>query len=249
MRLLIAILLMSFFLVSCKAGYVSIEKDKDFALEKLRSNKIVTIDPQISAYQINFSQKVKRKEVSIGKKRRLHKSIKKTGSINGLEIEILSDLNLSPNDTDYFNETLRLKDAIVNAMVLQKAIGEDDEKKKNFFQKLFNKQNIEKIRWEKSPIISSEFSYLAKKYNTPYFNIQGILHWRQPNFNFISWIFLPIGLLSHIQNGDRSLIYNILVDVEKSEIVFREFRITERKARMGVISPMLYESYYFMTNN
>lgn len=68
MRLLIAILLMSFVLVSCKAGYVSIEKDKDFALEKLRSNKIVTIDPQVSAYQINFSQKVKRKEVSVGKK-------------------------------------------------------------------------------------------------------------------------------------------------------------------------------------
>lgn len=237
-------------LSSCRMGYVEVEKSIAFASENFRSKKVICVNPEIDSYKMGGSTVVTAKQVSKAKKNSYRKSIKKMGKKNGIDFEIISAEQLNQNDTDYFNVILRLKSEILESLSLQKPVLSDEENKLKGLKKLFNpKPKIIHTKWEVSPIISSEYSYLAEKYGTPYFNIQGVFHLKQAQTNIALLMILPLALVDLIQNYDHCVFYNILIDVEKSEIVFRELRISERRARKGVISPMLYESYYMMTNN
>jgi hypothetical protein len=84
---------------------------------------------------------------------------------------------------------------------------------------------------------------MSEKYGTPYFSVQGVISIKYPNSLAFFWLFPPLGLLTELQNRNATYYYNIVVNVESTEVIYREFRMMYTTARPSNIDPILYDSF------
>jgi len=225
---------------ACGGGLMLLEKNQQLDNHKESIKKIVSLSPEFSKYKIGREELTISHSEKFGK--RLSHNIKKIGKKTGLEIVIFDDHELSAGDVDYFNDIIRLKNAIRSAISLQSVV--ESKQKGKFFKRRFSTIAKPKVVvWEEAPVISSEFSYMAEKYGTPYFSVQGVIALKYPNSLAISWLIPPLGLLSEMQNRHATYYYNIVVNVETTEVIYREFRIMYNNARQSNIDPIIYDSF------
>jgi len=229
-------------LTGCGTGYLLVEKSGYLRNNTDQIKKIVCISPTYVGYEINrkeivsIASNVEKKQIEV------EEIILLCSKLNYVEVELIKSREISEEDVDFLNEYQRLNKAM--SLAISNQSRETEHFFEGFFKYLFGvNSGINTTYWTLSPEIPSEFSYMAEKYGTPYFSIQGITSIHYPNEGTLQWLIPPLGLLKQIQDRDLTVFYHLVVDVEKSEVIFHEVRSTYRKPLKRVLEPMIYESY------
>lgn len=129
------------------------------------------------------------------------------------------DPSIPDNQTqDYFNDLLPLKRAVMKHIQLQGIEAKAHHKNRKFSLKPYSRQ------FQTIFQLPTHFSHLATKYGTPYFALHG--------------------LIAGKAKGDKMLYYTIWINVESSEIVYREIRVLENKARPLILDAIIYDSFH-----
>lgn len=213
-----------------------IEKDPTFVVnEENKIQKIVSIMP--SVYILDPKQKKSFKELkkTINKLDLFEASLKENAKRNKIELQIISSNNLKANDVDFFNDLRPLRDQIVLSNIYQNAELNIKGVKGNYFK-------APTQYFKTLPRISPDFNKLVEKYKTKYFSVNGIfsIDGRFKASNFFNLIFLPP---NSFNTNAETYYYTIIVDVEKSEIVYREIRGIDELVFKTNLDGILYDSF------
>jgi len=141
----------------------------------------------------------------------------------GIELDIYSPSQLQATDVDYFNDLLPLKQTILLANDLQDV--DTRYKRGGAFAPY--------TRTFRKPItLPVQYSALAEKYGTPYFSLQGLFD-------------LEGRRRSSLRNLSKHeiLFYHVVVDVVKSEVIYRELRVMSKKPNESNLGVILYDSF------
>ena len=130
---------------------------------------------------------------------------------------------MQKNTKDYFNDLLPLKESIMQSMGLQEVRSQKHSKKKSSF--IYPPY----LEFDKKFQLPTHFSRLAKKYGTPYFSLHGLLVAKD--------------------GRDKMLYYTVCVNVEISEIVYREIRLVRKKPRPLFLDAIIYDSFHILAES
>lgn len=217
----------------CLSAQIIIEKVEGFSNEELSSNKIILINPHFNKYSIveNVEEDYFNKE-----KNQLvfEKALKNTlNKLKNINIEIETDRNNSSIDTDYYNYLLKLNENIIFVNNFQ------DHPFNNNESKLLMPRYQEKV-FVQTPRLQPVFSELISKYNTRYYAIYGIISVDASkrksgvNTNFDGFI----------NFGKASFSYLIIVNVEKGEIIYREYKKMHFNMKRKYLLTTVYNTFY-----
>ncbi len=221
----------------CSACGSSLKVEKGVAGQLNGIEKIVSVSPDFEVVTSTSMEDPRDFKFYKTVEKNFIEAIKTNGERNGLEIEVINETKNLDITSDFYNKLAPLKQEILHAAFMQEFEGGSKNSKLNGIYK-FNKK----------PIISSEYSHLSKEYSTNYFAIQGInIHKKPRAGNFLLvLLFPPLGLynLAHIETD--LYYYNIVADVSKGEIVHKELRKVTQSINKSTINAMLYDSYKLM---
>lgn len=244
MRLILFALAGVVFFGSCGVtSELLVEKSPEHKNEVKKIKKIVTIDPEYSLVYLakgadDYYLRSEKKEEEFTKT--LEKSAKKAG----IELVVLDKENLNANDLDYFNYLAPLKQQVMVASTLQ-----DVTLKKSRYGE--NGRNWVRAPYEvfkEVPIITSEYSHLADKYGTPYFAMHGMLtvvekRNLKPLWFMFYPVMIPVSIAMVAKPNAHTYYYTVVVNVETSEVLYREVRYITQKPVSGVLQGMTYDSF------
>ena len=140
-----------------------------------------------------------------------------------IDLEIVSQENLTPTQVSYFNDLQPLKETIWQANFLQEA---NTKRKIGSYFSSYSKRTF-----TKQIVLDSEHSWLAEEYGTPYFLLSGIIYdkeWRLFRSNWNNFLFC------------------ILVDVERGEVIYREIRKFELAPNRTHLNSVLFDAFHLM---
>jgi len=213
-----------------------IEKDKSFVNNKENSiKKIVAIMPTMYVIDPKKKSSYKKLKKTINKLDAFEASLKENAKLNKIELQIVSANNLNTNDVDFFNVLKPLRDQIILSNIYQNPELSSKGIKGNYFKAPMNYFNT-------LPRISPDYSKLVEKYKTKYFSVNGVfsLDGRFKASNFFSLLILPPYAF---KTNAETYYYTIVVDIEKSEIVYREIRGIDELVLKTNLDGILYDSY------
>lgn len=225
-----------FILISC-AGSGELIVEKHNSVQKNQVKKMVVIEPDYSL--VKLAKRANRKYLkNSSKEKQFGELLKKNGERNKINV-VLKDANsLGAAETDYFNYLIPLKREILAANFRQKA--EYGETKA---QTAFKEGYLELTE---SPVFSSKFSHLSEKYGTPYFSVQGVLSVIKPHKLKANLFIIPQAVNALINPKVESLFYNIVVNVNSGEVVYREARVFNTLATDDDLSLIIYDSFQIL---
>lgn len=231
-------------LQSCAGGAVLVESEKQFSQNPPQIKKIISIQPDF----LSIDQRKKVEDVVLDSEEleaEFQKHLIQSAEKNGIELEILAPNTLKSNQIDYFNTLLPLKEKVLFANSRQEV---SIDTYKNARQK--NKLKALRGIYEYDLEFDLDFVGLAEKYGTPYFSINGMISIRKRKANRWVWLFLfpPSAINSFLRGGYENIYYHVLVDVNRSEILYRELRSFEDPLTSGTLKAMLYDSFNILTD-
>jgi len=201
--------------------------------------KIISISPDFEVITSTALEKPRHFEFYKTVESNFLEAIKSNASRLGVNVEIINEQKELNVDSDFYQTLAPLKQEILHAAYMQEFEGGSKNTRLNGIYS-FNKK----------PIISSAYSFLAEKHSTNYFAVQGInIHKKPRAGNFLLVIlFPPLGLynLAHIETD--LYYYNIVADVSKGEIVYKELRKVSQSINKSTINSMMYDSYKLFMN-
>lgn len=236
--------MMALLLGSCTvSSELMVEKSPEHRKEAKQIKKVVTIDPEYSLVDLrkgvdDYYLKSEQKEGEFTDI--LESSAKRAG----LELVILDKENLDAGDLDYFNYLAPLKQQILVSSTLQ-----DVTLKKSRYGENGNNWVIAPFEeFKEVPILTSEYSHLAEKYGTPYFAMHGMLTVvEKRNLKALWWMFYPIMIPYSVavvaRPNAHTYYYNVVINVETSEVVYREVRYIKRKPAKSILQGITYDSF------
>ncbi|PCH69901.1 MAG: hypothetical protein COC01_00255 [Bacteroidetes bacterium] len=207
--------------------------------------RVIVIDPEFE--KIESKNSLRNLSIVDNNNQEFIESLKDNAEKTKVEVDIIEHQNISNKNLNYFNVLLNLKRDIYNASRLQQPPD------KIFYRNIsFNSSWTKpgKTQDIKNPInIPSKYSYLAKKYQTPFFAVQGILYVKKPNNGDLGQLMLvpPVGFASFFKPDHNTHYYYIIANVETGEIVYREYRTFYNKPSKVNLDPIIYDSYKVLT--
>ena len=228
---LIAILMAT----SCKSALL-VERSPEHKYEAAKIEKIISLDPEYRHWDArkgddaNLLKSEEREEM-------FSKALVRNAKKAGIELVLIQKEELGPNDLDYFNIVAPLKQQIMIANTLQDvSLGRT---KGGNYLKPPSKE------FKDTPIFTSEYSDLAKKYGTPYFAVHGLFSIVDKRKVPWGWWFTipPIAAIKMAKPNALTYYYTAVVNIETSEVLYREVRFVNRGAIVDVVEPMIYDSF------
>lgn len=175
--------------------------------------------------------------------------LKQSALAHGITLTVAAPNTLKKDQIDYFNKLLPLKKQVLFANTSQKAFINDYKtiRTKNGDQAFFGKYPNE-IEFD------SEFGSLAKVYGTRYFSINGFVsvidadNKNSGSSGFLSSEFMsPEAYEIYLRGNSKTLFYHILVDVKRSEILYREIRFFDEYYNTQLLQNLLLNSFKMIT--
>lgn len=201
--------------------FLSVQIEPSFKNHKDEFKKAVAIAPNII-----WIEKVKDAEGQLLLKEEreelIHRLLEKNAQRAGIDLSVISPLNLEATQVSYFNELLPLKEQILQSNFLQET---SSRAKFNMF--IFQPSYYQGT-FTTVPILDSEYSWLSEEYETPYFIFQGLIVKKKYRFLKSNW---------------RNLYFAVIVDVEKGEIVYREVRGFKDRPSKTHLNGIFYDSF------
>lgn len=176
--------------------------------------------------------------------------LKQSAFVHGVKLTVAAPNTLKDDQVDYFNKLLPLKKQVLFANANQKAYVDDYEPvtTKNGDEAVFGK-------FENELEFDSGFGNLAKLYGTRYFSINGFVsvidadEKKKGSTGFMSSDFLsPAEYQTYKESKSNTLFYHVLVDVKRSEILYREIRFFEENYDTELLRNVLYYSFKMITD-
>lgn len=223
MLLLAAALALAF--SSC-TNRLYIEKSPDHAQQTRDIRKIVSIDPLYVFANTNKSID-KYYLRSDEKEQQLIAILRKNAALLKLDLEIVDKESIDSNNLNYFNYLVPLRDQVLLANDLNNLTLNRSKHQLNMFKGKLGSPDV--YAFYNTPIIGSEYSFLSKVYGTPYFAMHGIFSIKRQK------------LVTYY--------YTVVINVESTEIIYREVRITRRKPNLTQLSGIIYDSLNILTKN
>lgn len=228
-------------LASC-SGSLQIEKSPAYVKEVDAITKIVTIEPNFENLDTR-QPKLKRLIEQKDYEKRFNELLIANSEKNQIQLLLIDAQNLNIKDNHYFNYLLPLKQHILST---------------NFNQDVLykNKTNMSLFKpkshfFEKTPQISSEYSWLANEYETPYFAIHGLISTaKKPKARWL-WLLLfpPLAMNYLLSENTDIYYYMIVVNIQGSEIIYREVRHVQATLSSENLNAMLYDSFKILKKN
>ncbi|MBL4654204.1 MAG: hypothetical protein JKY33_00090 [Bacteroidia bacterium] len=208
-------------------------------------SKVIVIDPEFE--KIESKSSLRNLSIVDNDSQEFIESLKENAEKTKVEVDIIEHQNISNKNLNYFNVLLNLKRDIYNASRLQQPPDKKFYRNISFNGSWTKPSNTKDI---KNPInIPSKYSYLAKKYQTPFFAIQGVLYVKKMNNVDLGQLMLvpPVGFASFFKPDHNTYYYYIIANVETGEIVYREYRTFYNKPTKANLDPIIYDSYRVLT--
>lgn len=183
-------------------------------------DKIVMLDPAFNA--TNRSElSLRAHNYYIDKEEKLRKQLISSGNKQNIDVEVFYKRN-PEQDPVYYNELIKLKQEIFKVHTFH--LSELDNIRLPFFYEMSLSPAFKTFSY--NPKLSSQFSHLADEFDTPYFSIMGFTYNGEPYYSTFHKIFTaPFRLtLGHVIGEEEGYFFHIMVNVEESEIVYRELR-------------------------
>jgi hypothetical protein len=232
-KLFLSIILL--FCIQVMSAQVIIERSDDFDLKDLKQKKLIVLLPEVSF--LTGEYEVEQNYLKSGELNAKYVSnIESAAKANGFNIDIKSVKNMKREELSYYPDFISLKQNIFQSNNIQ----EHPFNKTGYSNTWYEEKIVKKVFVE-PPRILPEFSYLAEKYNTPYFAI-------------ISWISINTTNLqdnARRQNNFRydskySILYFIIVNTEKSIIQYRELKMIPYELTNITLYPVLYDTFFYL---
>jgi len=231
------VVLLACLLIGCTNGALLVERSREgYTTPPV---KVVSIKPEY--YWLTRKKKedvVLRSEKRLeGFEQRLERSARRAG----VDLDIYTPSNLSATDFGYFNDLLPLRRYILRVNNLQETGARKDTRGGGL--------NARTQTFAIDPEIPPDYSWLATKYGTPYFAVQGVITTTVKRPNMLAWIYLlpPLAALYFVPKHE-SLYYQVVVDVVSSRVVYREVRTVNRPLNGHNLDVMLYDSFRILQN-
>lgn len=231
-------------LQSCAGGAILVESEEQFSQSPPQIKKIVSIQPDF----LSIDKRKKVEDVVLDSEEleaTFQKYLVQSAEKNGIELEILAPNTLKSNQIDYFNTLLPLKEKVLFANSRQNV-------SINTYKNARAKNKIKALRgiYKYDLEFDLDFVGLEKKYGTPYFSINGMISIRKRSANRWVWLFLfpPSAINSFLRGGYENIYYHVLVDVNRSEILYRELRSFDDPLTESTLKSMLYDSFNILTD-
>lgn len=176
--------------------------------------------------------------------------LKQSAFVHGVKLSIAAPNTLADDQVDYFNKLLPLKKQVLFANANQKAYVDEYESltTKNGDEAFFGK-------FENEIEFDSGFGNLAKLYGTRYFSINGFVSVidadkkKKGSAGFMSSDFLSKEeYQTYKESKSNTLFYHVLVDVKRSEILYREIRFFEESYDTQLLQNVLFNSFKMITD-
>lgn len=233
----IILMLFTVFLASACNSSLKVEKGVQ-SLQAEKIEKVITISPDFEVITSTSLEKPRHYKFYQTVEKNFIEAIKDNSERLDLEVEIINESKQLNVEGAFYHTLAPLKQEILHAAYMQEFEGGLKNTKVNGI-----------YEYNRKPIISSAYSYLAKEYNTNYFAVQGInLHKKPRAGNYLLvLLFPPLGFynLAHIETD--LYYYNIVADVSKGEIVHKELRKIVQPINKSTMNAMIYDSYKIMT--
>ncbi|MGB1205241.1 MAG: hypothetical protein ACPG5B_06320 [Chitinophagales bacterium] len=228
-------------LSSC-SGSLHIEKSPDYHDEASVIQKIVTIEPNFENLDTR-QPKLKRLLEQKKYEKKFNELLVSNSEKNKIQLLLIDAQNLKPKDNHYFNYLLPLKQHILSTNFNQDVLYKSKTKVSLFKPKSHF--------FEQTPQISSEYSWLADEYETPYFAIHGLISAvKQPRARWI-WLLLfpPLAMNYFLSENTDIYYYMIVVNLQSSEIIYREVRHVQASLSSENLNAILYDSFKVLKKN
>ncbi len=220
-------------------GYVIIEKSEAFNTEKrnVKTSDIYYFEPTVTSYYIRkavenqFLAAEKYKEIT-------NEALKKTGRRSGFKVKMLTSETIQNDYSQDSEELLQLRRSILNATALQ-------DNPINSGRRVSDRYKQRKI-FVTPPRFASEFSHLSGNYS-PYFGLTGIFAVDAEPSSREARDFMSRH--KSIRYGKYYYFYHMVVNIETSEIIYREVKQVPYKFSPKYLSVILTDSYALLKEN
>ena len=215
---------------------IVIERTDNLDIQDIKNKKLIVLMPEID-FLAGKTEVEENYLKSSEFNNYLISSIGKAAKENGFNAEVITVNGLKQTDMSYFSDFIPLKQNIFQANNLQ-----NHPFNKSGFEDNSGKKIVKNVFVE-PPRILPEYSYLAEKYKTPYFAIMGWINIDTKGLN------RNVLNQSHFRYNSRySVLYFIIVNVEKARIEYREFKIIPLMFMKASAYTVLYDSYFYLNN-
>ncbi|MCR9066813.1 MAG: hypothetical protein NXI00_22775 [Cytophagales bacterium] len=248
MRLIIAMSIATIVMSSCgTASKLMLEKSPEHRKEAKQITKVVTIDPEYSLVYLGkgaddyYLKSEKKEDV-------FTKTLTTSASKAGIELVVVDKESLKPSDLNYFNYLAPLKQQILIASTLQDVT----LKKTRYGENGRNWIQPDYKEFKEVPIFTAEYSHLSDKYGTPYFAFHGMLtvvekRNLRPLWFMLYPVMIPYSIAMVAKPNAHTYYYNVIVNVETSEVLFREIRYIKRKPANSLLQGITYDSFRILS--
>jgi len=230
--------LIPFLLLASCTGILQVEKQSKFPENRNKVREIISINPdfEILLEEENTSEAtISRSAI---KEEQFNHLLAKNAVKNNILLNVIDTDKIEDVDNLFFKYLAPLKREILQVNYLQD-FNEIEELKTLGAKGHFVK------KYRDGPEIDSRFAELAEIYGSKYFAVQGIsLNIRPRKGDIFLLVTLPpIGVINMLYPDMDTLYYTIVVDVEKSELVYREYRRMGQRASRSNLNSMIYDSF------
>jgi hypothetical protein len=233
------IISLAFIYQGCDKGFVIVERSESFSDNKheLKNANIYYFEPAVTSYYI-------RKEVenqflkADDFKTYIGQELSKAGRKSGIKINLLDSKTLQSDYSAHNEELLLLKKAILNATALQ-------ENAINSGRRISGDYKQRKV-FVSTPRISAEFSHLSKSFS-PYFGMTGVFAVDSEPESREAREF--VSRHKAIRYGQYYYFYHMVINIETSEMVYREIKQVPCVISKKYLGPIIYDSYATLKQN
>lgn len=219
----------------CKSALL-VERSPEHEYEAGKIKKVISLDPEYVHVDLRKGDDVNLLR-SEAREEMFTKALVKNADKAGIELVLIQKEDLGADDLDYFNVIAPLKQQIMIANTLQDvSLGRT---------KGGNYMRPPSKEFRDVPIFTSEYSDLPQKYGTPYFAVHGLMSIVDKRRIPWGWWFTipPIAAIKMAKPNALTYYYTAVVNVETSEVIYREVRYVNRGANVDVVDPMIYDSF------
>lgn len=219
----------------CRSALL-VEHSPEHKNEASKIKKIISLDPEYRHWDLSKGEDISLLK-SEDREAMFSKSLVTNAKRAGIELVLIQKEELGSGDLDYFNIIAPLKQQIMIANTLQDvSLGRT---------KGGNYMRPPSKEFKDTPIFTSEYSHLAKKYGTPYFAVHGLFSVVDKRKIPWAWWFTvpPVAALMMAKPNAYTYYYTAVVNIETSEVLYREVRYVNRGAIVDVVDPMVYDSF------
>lgn len=245
--LFFTILSVSFCLQSCvsRPSGLIVERSLD-SPQQHNITKMVSIDPNFMVVDV-------RKTAESAYLRsdqfedNLNELLIKNADRFNINMKLIDSDQLGSNSLHYFNDLMPLRQQVMHANFTQ-SIPYDEKASGN--RGNGNAFKVDVNYFEQPPLISSAYSHLSEDFGTPFFAVHGVYSQIEAHSirdYILLFVLPPLGVVELLRQSSTTYFYNIVVNVETGETIYREIREADSRAGKDNLDAMIYDSFKILT--